>query len=90
MAGYGTEIREKEQREEAIIRRRAYAALQEIKLARMLQIEGVDGNFGSAGAAMKAVMAERLAKFAIGTMRVARKKRMKIGAAAVVIAAEGV
>lgn len=41
---------------------------------------------GSAGAALKAIVSEKAAEYATKAMQLAKKKRMKFGAAAVIIA----
>ena len=49
---------------------------------------GLEGNCASAGAALKAIMAEKLAECAIRAMRLAKSRRIKFGAAAVILAAQ--
>jgi len=44
---------------------------------------------GEAGAAMRTVLAEKLAECTIRAMEEAKKRNMKLGAAAIIIAAKG-
>lgn len=58
-------------------------------LSEMLELMGVEENDGAANIAMKAVMAEHMCDCAIEAMREAKKHRMRVGAAAIIIAAHG-
>lgn len=69
------------------IKSAAAEAIEEVNLSEILQLAGADGNADEAGAALKAVIAERVAEYATGAMDEARKRKIKLGAAAIIIAA---
>ncbi len=73
------------------IRDRAVEALRDSDLSGVFEIAGIESleaDGGTAGAALKAVLAERLADYTIRAMNVARKRRIKLGAAAIILAAQ--
>ena len=70
------------------IRDRALEALKDSDLTAVFETAGIDDSYETAGAALKAVLAEKLADCTIRAMGVARKRGMKLGAAAVIIAAQ--
>ena len=71
------------------IKDKAIEALHESDLAAVFELAGMDGNIESAGAAMKTVLAEKLAEYTIRAMEEAKRRNMKLGAAAIIIAAQG-
>ena len=71
------------------IKNKAIEALRESNLAAVFELAGMDGNVESAGAAMKTVLAEKLAEYTIRAMEEAKKRNMRLGAAAIIIAAKG-
>ncbi len=72
----------------AAIRNKAVRALQNSDLTEVFELAGMDVNPATAGSAMRAVLAEKLAECTIKAMRVAKKKGMKLDAAAIIIAAQ--
>ena len=73
----------------AMIKDKAIEALHESDFAAVFELAGMDGNAESAGAAMKTVLAEKLAEYTIRAMEEAKKRNMKLGAAAIIIATQG-
>jgi hypothetical protein len=71
------------------IRQRALAALRGSNLSEVCSECGIEGNFDSAGAALKTVLAERSAEHIMRALEVAKRNKTKFGAAAIVIAAQG-
>ncbi len=69
------------------LRARALAALKDSDLTEVFETVGTEEDFGEAGAALKTVIAEKMAEYAVRAMKIAKKKKMKLGAAAVIIAA---
>ncbi len=61
--------------------------LKESDLSAIFEATEVEGNYAAAGAALKSIVAERMADYAIRAMREAKKRRMPLGAAAIIIAA---
>ena len=69
------------------VRKKAEEAIGEIDLKDLLELIGADGGDGAAEAALKAVLAERMAECAIGAMEEAKRRKARMGAATVIIAA---
>ncbi len=67
---------------------RAAEALRGSNLTAIFEAAGMTDINGTANSALKAVLAERAAEYAIRAMRVARKKKLALGAAAIIIAAQ--
>ena len=63
-------------------------ALQDSDFSDVLQIMGTDANDGAAGVAFKTMVAERVTECAIRALKEAKRRRTKVGAAAIIIAAE--
>ncbi|MFI5412961.1 MAG: hypothetical protein ACHQX1_03650 [Candidatus Micrarchaeales archaeon] len=72
----------------ARVRRKAIEALKDSDLTEVFETAGIELSDESAGAALKAVLAERLAECTIRAMKEAKRRGMKLGAAAVIIAAQ--
>lgn len=68
-----------------MVREKALKALQNVDFQDFFETAGGFAD-GSAGAALRAAIAETAAEYAVGAMDVARKRRMRLGAAAVVLA----
>ncbi len=77
---FGDQVRRK-------MRSAAAEAMEDVNLSEILQIAGADGSADEAGAALKAVMAEKVVEYASDAMSEARKRKIKLGAAAIIIAA---
>lgn len=71
------------------IRDKALEALKKSDMTAVFEMAGVEGNFETAGAAMRTVLAEKLAEYTIRAMEEAKRRNMKVGAAAIIIAANG-
>lgn len=69
------------------IKTKAAVIMQGSDLSGMLELMGAAKDSAAAGAAMRAIMAQRMSECAIGAMKEARKHRMRVGAAAIIIAA---
>ena len=74
--------------DKAAIRSRAAAALNGSDLRGVFGAPELAGDYEAAGAALRAVIAERMSEYAVGAMRLAKKRKMRMGAAAVIIAAK--
>ena len=70
------------------MRERAAAALRESDLREVFSADGAYEVEESAGSALKALLAEKAAEYATRAISMAQKRKMKLGAAAVIIAAE--
>jgi hypothetical protein len=70
------------------LRTKATDILQESNLSGFLELMGAQ-NDTAATAAMKGIMARHMCDCAVEAMREAKKRRMKVGAAAIIIAANG-
>jgi hypothetical protein len=64
----------------------AAEAIANVNLSEILQLAGADLNIDEADAALKAVIAERIAEYASNAMKESRRRGIKLGAAAIVIA----
>lgn len=71
------------------IRDKALEALKQSDLSTVFELTGMEGNMETAGAAMRTVLAEKLAECTIRAMEEAKKRNLKLGAAAIIIAAKG-
>jgi glycerate-2-kinase len=71
-----------------LIRVRVAEAMRGSDLSAVFDLDGVDGNAEHAGAALKAVLAQKMTEYAIKAIEEARKRNMQLGAAAVIIAAK--
>lgn len=69
------------------VRSKALEALRSSDLTPVFESAGIEGS-ETAGAALKAILAERMAEYAIRAMKEAKSRKMKLGAAAVIIAAQ--
>lgn len=72
---------------ESRMRSKAAEALEMSDLTEVLELAGATPGNGEANAALKAIIAERIAHYAIRAMKIAKKKKIKLSAAAFVIAA---
>lgn len=70
------------------IKRMAVDALRESKFEKVFSAAGAGKFDETAGSALKALLAEKTAEYTIRAMREAKKRRMRLGAAALIIAAE--
>gem|GEM_PF-1934993 len=77
------------QRVARAIKGKAAEALEKSDLGEILDLAGAGPSKEEASAALKAILAERMADYTIKAMRVARGRGTKMGAAAIVIAASG-
>lgn len=68
-----------------MVREKALKAMQNVDFQDFFETAGGFAD-GSAGSALKAAIAETAAEYALGAMDVARKRRIRLGAAAVVLA----
>ena len=71
----------------ADVRDRAREALRNSDFSQVLESVGIDAKSATASAALRTVLAERLAECAIGAMQVAEEHDIRPDAAAIVIAA---
>ena len=72
----------------ALIKGKAAEALRNSDLTEVFELAGVEYSTATAGTAMKAVLAEKLAEYTIKAMGEAKKRKMRLGAAAIIIAAK--
>jgi hypothetical protein len=71
------------------IRAKALEALKNSDLTAVFETAGIDGDgYETAGAALRTVLAERLAQCTIRAMKEAKRRGMKLGAAAIILAAQ--
>jgi ribosomal protein L12E/L44/L45/RPP1/RPP2 len=70
---------------ESRLRVLAEKALEESNLDEIMEIAGAAGNGTEASAALKAILAERVAEYTVRAMKEAKKRDIDFGAAAVVI-----
>jgi len=66
----------------------AAEALRESDFSEVFESMGVEGDFGTASAALKAALGVKAAEIAGRAAKIAQKRKMRIGAATVVIAAQ--
>ncbi|MGC8688406.1 MAG: hypothetical protein ACP5RQ_03350 [Candidatus Micrarchaeia archaeon] len=71
----------------AQIKARAIEALENSDISEVLKIIGMNENKEVAGAAMKELLAQKLAEYAMAAIDEAKKRNMRLGAAAIIIAA---
>ena len=71
-----------------MVKSMAIEALQGSDFSDVLEIMGTDSNDGAAGVAFRTMVAESVTECAIKALREARKRKTKVGAAAIIIAAE--
>jgi predicted N-acetyltransferase YhbS len=86
----GKRIGLKEIKSESIatqIKVKAIEALQNSDMSKVLKIIGMDENKEVASAAMKELLAQKFAEYAIAAIKEAKKRNMRLGAAAIIIAA---
>lgn len=69
------------------LKSKAADIMQESNLSEMLELMGAEQNDAAASTAMKDIMAHHMSACAIDAMREAKKRRMRVGAAAIIIAA---
>jgi hypothetical protein len=69
------------------IRDKALEALKDSDLTEVFETAGIPDSF-EAGAALKAILADRMADYTIRAMKEAKRRNMKVGAAAIIIAAQ--
>ncbi|MCL5430109.1 MAG: hypothetical protein M1504_01370 [Candidatus Marsarchaeota archaeon] len=69
------------------IRAKATEALKSMDMSEIFEEAGVDGSSEVAGAAMKRVLAEKVADNMVRAMREAKKRKIRLDAAAILIAA---
>ena len=70
------------------IRERAAAALKDSDMEDIFSEAGAYEVDETAGSALKALLAEKTAEYAVRAMKEAKKRGMRLGAAALIIAAE--
>ncbi|MDE1868477.1 MAG: hypothetical protein KGH60_00725 [Candidatus Micrarchaeota archaeon] len=71
------------------VRDQAQEALEDCDLSEVMAAIGSDQEDGAAaGAMLKTILAERMAEYAVRAMGVAKKRGMRPGAAAIIIAAQ--
>jgi len=71
------------------VRQAAVTALKNSNFADVLETLGMDNDDGATGAALKAVLAERITEYAVGAVQEAKKRGVRLGAATIIIAASG-
>ncbi len=70
------------------VRAKAADALKESDVGEVFSEAGAYDFDDAAGSALKAILAEKTAEYTVKAMKEARKRRMRFGAAALIIAAE--
>jgi len=71
-----------------MVKSMAIQALEESDFSDVLEVMGTDANDGAAGVAFKTMVAETVTDCAIRALKEAKKRKTKVGAAAIIIAAE--
>ena len=71
------------------VRQEAITALKDSDFGEVLEALGTENDDGATSAALKAVLVERITEYAVGALREAKKRGVKLGAAAIIIAASG-
>lgn len=71
------------------VRQEAVTALKDSDFTDVLGALGMENDDGATSAALKAVLAERVTEYAVGAVREARKRGVRLGAATIIIAASG-
>ncbi|MDE1833574.1 MAG: hypothetical protein KGH58_04105 [Candidatus Micrarchaeota archaeon] len=71
-----------------MVKSMAIEALQESDFSDVLEVMGTDANDGAAGVAFKTMVAESVTECAIKALKEARRRKTRVGAAAIIIAAE--
>lgn len=71
------------------VRQEAITALEDSDFGEVLGALGMDNDDGATSAALKAVIVERITEYAVGALKEAKKRGVRLGAAAVIIAASG-
>ena len=66
----------------------ALRALKPDELQEIMEMAGAMGSGNEAGAALKAVMAERIVEYTAKAMKEARKRKISVGPAAIIIASK--
>ena len=78
-----------ENRVQKRMRIKAADIMKDSDLSEMLELMGAEENDKAAGVAMKAVVAQHMCNCALDAIREAKKHRTRVGAAAIIIAADG-
>ncbi len=71
------------------VRQEAVTALKNSDFTDILGSLGVEKDDGATSAALKAVLAERITEYAVGAVREAKRRGVRLGAATIIIAASG-
>ncbi|MGC8571948.1 MAG: hypothetical protein ACP5LH_01555 [Candidatus Micrarchaeia archaeon] len=69
------------------VKERALEALQSSDISKVFEIIGADKNTKEMSAAMKAILAEKIADYSIAAIEEAKKRNMDFSAATIIIAA---
>ena len=69
------------------IKKQAFAALETSDLSDLFDLLGTEDKDKSASAALKAILAERMTEYTIRALKEAKRRRTKLGAATLIIAA---
>jgi hypothetical protein len=83
---YGTKLGG---RRDAKVRSLAIKALEGSDFSEVFETVGMEDSYETAGAALKTVLAEKLADCTLRALREAKRRRMRLGAATVILAAHG-
>lgn len=73
---------------DARVRSLAVKALASSDFSEVFESAGMEDSYETAGAALKTVLAEKLAECTLRAMKEAKKRKMRIGAATVILAAQ--
>ena len=72
----------------ARVRSLAMKALEGSDFSKVFETVGMEDSYETAGAALKTVLAEKLAECTLRAMKEAKRRKMRIGAATVILAAQ--
>jgi hypothetical protein len=73
---------------QARLKSKATDIMEESNLSEMLELMGAEEDDEAASTAMKGIMAQHMSECAMEAMREAKKRRMRVGAAAIILAAD--
>lgn len=73
---------------DAKVRQLAMKALQDSDFTKVFETVGMEDSYETAGAALKTVLAEKLAEYTLKAMKEAKRRKMRLGAATVLLAAQ--
>ncbi len=71
------------------LRTKATDIMRKSDLSDILELMGAKENDAAASTAMKGILAQHMCECAVDAMREAKRRRMRVGAAAIIIAADG-